>query len=100
MGPFFSEDYPFVAPARKPLIKAFWTKINPKRMGIVIIIIEERMYPHSYAVVPMKAAIPMGRVLRDSERMNNNASVYSFQTRTKVKIPQEMRPGRDKGRTI
>jgi hypothetical protein len=42
----------------------------------------------------------MGRVLRDSDRMNNKAKVYSFQTRTKVKIPQEISPGLDKGRTI
>jgi len=42
MGPFFS-DYPFVAPARKPLINAFWMKMNPNRIGIVIIMMAERM---------------------------------------------------------
>jgi hypothetical protein len=46
----------------------------------------------------MKAAIPMGSVLRDSERMNSSARVYSFQTRTNVKIPQEMSPGFDRGK--
>ena len=42
MGPFFS-DYPFVAPARKPLINAFWMKMNPNRIGIVIIMMAQRM---------------------------------------------------------
>src|SRR4030043_1560057 len=48
----------------------------------------------------MKAAIPMGRGLSVSDRINKRASVYSFQTRTKVKIPHEISPGLDRGRTI
>ena len=48
----------------------------------------------------MKAAIPIGSVFRDSDLINNKARVYSFHTRTKVNIPQEINPGIDRGRTI